>query len=137
LYEKNRALTLGLGKAVEYALNIGVHRIWARIQLLAGLMRVQLQALDGVTVHDMGDQQCGIVTFSVEGVESVQVKDMLLAKQINVSVPAPRSTLIYLSKNHLTSIVRASVHYFNTGEEITALCDALAVIISIKRPQQV
>ncbi len=125
LYEKNRALTLGLGKAIEYALEIGVDRIWQRVQYLAELMRNQLSAIDGVTVHDFGAEKCGIVTFSVEGVESIAVKTKLAARGINVSVAKAISTLIYMNKNHLVSIVRASVHYYNTEEEIAKLCEVL------------
>lgn len=128
LYEKNRALTLGLGKAIEYALEIGVDRIWERIQQLAGLLRTQLKAIAGVTVHDIGDSQCGIVTFSVDGMESAQVKSKLAERRINVSVGQAGSTLIYMNKHHLHSVVRASVHYFNTGDEIKTLCDALTYL---------
>jgi cysteine desulfurase/selenocysteine lyase len=126
LYEKNRALTLGLGKAVEYALNVGVDRIWQRVQYLANLMRMQLAGIGGITVHDIGDEKCGIVTFSVNGIESPVIKSMLGAKNINVSVGKAISTLIYMDKNHLTSVVRASIHYYNTEEEISAMCDALS-----------
>jgi cysteine desulfurase/selenocysteine lyase len=129
VYERNRALTLGLGKAVEYALNIGIGRIWQRIQYLAGLMRQNLSLINGVTVHDRGDQQCGIVTFSVEGTDSALIKDSLAGKQINVSVGQAKSTLFYMNKNHLSSIVRASVHYYNTGDEIMLLCRELADIV--------
>jgi cysteine desulfurase/selenocysteine lyase len=128
LYERNRALTLGLGKAVEYALNIGLDRIWQRIQQLASLMRQQLESINGITVHDIGDQKCGIVTFSVDGIESATVKSMLAQKNINVSVGLAKSTLFYMNKNHLTSVVRASVHYYNTGDEIKILCEALVAI---------
>jgi len=128
LYEKNRALTLGLGKAIEYALNIGVERIWQRVQYLAGLLRRQLEDIDGITVHDSGDQKCGIVTFSVNGMESVLVKNELAANQINVSVGKAISTLIYMNKNQLSSIVRASVHYYNTEEEIKEMCNVLITI---------
>lgn len=130
LYEKNRALILGLGKAVEYALNIGVDRIWLRIQYLAGLLRNQLQNIEGITVHDMGDQKCGIVTFSVKGIDSPTVKTLLAEKQINVSVGKAVSTLIYMNKNRLTSIVRASVHYYNTEEEIDMLCNTLKSVVN-------
>ncbi len=129
LYEKNRALSLGLGKAIEYALHIGVDRIWKRVQELAGLMRGQLEGIDRITVHDMGDQKCGIVTFSVNGIDSPSVKSKLAAKQINVSVGVASSTMIYMNKNHLTSVVRASIHYYNTEEEIKALCEALVSIL--------
>jgi cysteine desulfurase/selenocysteine lyase len=128
LYEKNRALTLGLGKAVDYALNIGVDRIWQRIQYLADAMRRKLSEMDGITLHDSGEQQCGIVTFSVEGMESAEVKAKLAERKISVSVGLAKSTLYYMSKNHLTSVVRASVHYYNTDEEIMAFCNAMLLI---------
>jgi len=102
VYEKSRALTLGLGKAVEYALNIGVDRTWQRVQYLAGLLREKLKNINGVTVHDFGDKQCGIVTFSVEGMDSGLVKSKLAERQINVSVGKAVSTLIYMDKNHLS-----------------------------------
>jgi selenocysteine lyase/cysteine desulfurase len=125
LYEKNRALTLGLGKAVNYALDIGVERIWQRIQYLAGLMRQQLRDLDGVTVHDSGDEQCGIVTFTVKDIDSALIKNKLAAKHINVSVGQAKSTLYFMSKNGLTTIVRASIHYYNTEEEIKEMCNEI------------
>jgi len=129
LYEKNRAVTLGLGKAVEYALNIGVDSIWQRIQQLAALMRRHLNHIDGITVHDIGDQQCGIVTFSVNGFEASAIKGKLAEKQINVSVGRAESTLIYMDKYHLTNIVRASVHYYNTEEEILLMCNELTLLL--------
>jgi len=128
LYEKNRALILGLGKAVDYALHIGMDRIWQRIQYLANIMRQQLKSIDGTAVHDTGDQQCGIVTFSVNGMEATTVKNKLAEKNINVSVSMPRTTLIYMNKNHLDSIIRASVHYYNTEEEIKIFYDAIKSI---------
>ncbi len=130
LYEKNRALTLGLGKAVEYALDIGLDRIWLRVLHLAALMRRQLGNIDGITVHDMGDRKCGIVTFSIEGIDSAMIKSKLAEKQINVSVGKAVSTLLYMNKNHLKSVVRASVHYYNTEEEIMTMCDALVAIMN-------
>ena len=128
LYEKSRALTLGLGKAVDYALAIGMDTIWPRIQELAALMRAKLKAIDGITVHDRGDQLCGIVTFSVDAVDSVLIKKELAAQNINVSIGPAHSTLYYMSRHNLDKILRASVHYYNTEEEIDIFCDALKVL---------
>ena len=128
LYEKNRALTLGLGNAVAYALHIGVDRIWTRIQLLSASLRQNLETIDGVTLHDTGKQKCGIVTFSIEGITPQEIKIKLAAKKINVSVAMAKSTLYYMDKNQLTSVVRASVHYYNTEEEIDGLCAAVLEI---------
>jgi cysteine desulfurase/selenocysteine lyase len=130
LFEKSRALTLGLGKAAEYALNIGVDRMWQRIQYLADLTRKELAAIDGITVHDFGPQQSGIVTFSVKGIASSVVKSKLAKEHINVSVTKASSTLIYMEKHHLDQVVRASVHYYNTEEEIAALCRVLSTLIA-------
>lgn len=129
LYEKNRALTLGLGKAIEYALNIGLDRIWERIKYLSASLRAQLAQIDGVTVNDFGDRQCGIVTFSVEGFDAASIKSRLAEDRINVTVGNAVSTLIYMEKNHLKSVVRASIHYYNTEEEIEILCKSLEAII--------
>ncbi|MEP6610713.1 MAG: aminotransferase class V-fold PLP-dependent enzyme [Mucilaginibacter sp.] len=125
LYEKNRALTLGLGKAAEYALNIGVDRIWRRVQLLATTLRSKLAGIDGITIHDFGAEQCGIVTFTVNGFDAVQVKHHLAEKYINVSVGKAISTFYFMDKNNLMNVVRASVHYYNTEEEIYVMCNEL------------
>ena len=133
LYEKNRALTLGLGKAVDYALQIGIDRIWQRVQLLASVLRKQLREIDGITVHDFGDQQSGIVTFSVNGIDSGLVKNALAEKRINVSIGKASSTPIYMNKNHLNNILRASIHYYNTEEEMSFFCGVLLSIIVDKK----
>ena len=125
LFEKSRALSLGLGKAIDYALELGVDRIWERIQFLSRLTRQRLEEIPGVTVHDRGDTLCGIVTFSVAGKDSAQVKKELAERKINVSIGRAGSTLLYMNKKHLVSVVRASVHYYNTEEEIDLLCVAL------------
>lgn len=129
LYEKNHSLTLGLAKAIKYALNIGVDRIWERIQYLSNLMRGELTNIPQITVHDMGDQKCGIVTFSVTGIETTFLKKKLGEKNINVSVGTPKATPFYMYKNNIPDIIRASVHYYNTEEEIKILCYELAIII--------
>jgi cysteine desulfurase/selenocysteine lyase len=135
LYEKNRALALGMGKAIEYALQIGMDRIWQRIQWLATILRRQLASIGGVTVHDKGSQQSGIVTFSVNGIDSPLIRAKLSERNINTSVGAAQSTLFYMNKNRLPSTVRASLHYYNTEEEIRQFCEALESIIKlIRRP---
>lgn len=124
-HEKNPAVILGLQKAVEYALQTGMDRIWQRVQYLAPLLRQQLREINGITVHDQGDELCGIVTFSLHGVSPAEVKAKLAAKNINVSIGLAKSTLYYMNRKGLDGIVRASVHYYNTEAEIEKLCSVL------------
>jgi selenocysteine lyase/cysteine desulfurase len=130
-HEKNPAVTLGFRKAVELALQIGVDRIWQRIQSLSDLLRGKLRAINGITVHDQGDVLCGIVTFSVAGISNAEVKEKLAAKHINVSFGPAKNTLYYMNRKGLDSIVRASVHYYNTEEEIEKLCSELRLLQSV------
>lgn len=124
-YEKNRALSLGLGKAVEYATNLGMERIRQRIKFLSELMRSTLSQQNGVKIHDTGTQLSGIVTFSLSNMSCYQVKLRLAAQQINVSVAFPLSTPLFMKKQQLDSVVRASVHYYNTEAEIQLFCEVI------------
>jgi cysteine desulfurase / selenocysteine lyase len=129
-HEKNHAVTLGLQKAVEYALQTGVDRIWQRVQYLAQLLRQRLRETDGVIVHDKGDDLCGIVTFTVQSKPAAEVKSKLAEKKINVSIGFAKSTLYYMNRKDLDVIIRASIHYYNTEEEIEKLCLELRQIFS-------
>lgn len=124
-YEKNPAIVMGLQKAVAYILNIGIGRIWQRVQYLAALLRQRLGELDGVVVHDQGDVLCGIVTFSVSGMPAKEVRAKLAAKNINVHIGLAQATLYYMNRKGLDNIVRASVHYYNTEKEIERVCREL------------
>jgi selenocysteine lyase/cysteine desulfurase len=128
-FEKNPAVTLGLQKAVEYALNIGVERIWQGIRHLAFLFRKRLSEQADITVHDQGDELCGIITFSKSGVPAAAIKTMLAAKNINVNIGFAKSTLYYMNRKGLDGILRASVHYYNTEEEIEVVCLELRSIL--------
>lgn len=129
-YEKNRAITLGLSKAVEYALNIGIEQIRDRINYLATYFRKELRTITNVTVHDGGIVQSGIVTFTVNGVDSQDVKAHLSKHHINVSVAVPRSTVLFMQKHQLTNVVRSSVHYYNTEEEVATFVKVLSELNS-------
>ena len=129
-YESNIAARIGLGVAVRYALGVGVEASWVRIQQLATRLRRRLDAIDGVTVRDKGVLQCGIVTFDIGGVEPARVKSMLAHNQVAVNVTHREFTLLDMVQRDIDSMVRASVHYFNTDDEIDRTADLVASIAS-------
>ena len=77
--------------AIDYALDVGVDRIWARISVLAGAVRDGLDALPGVELHDLGRTRCGIVSFSVDGVAAPAVKQRLAERRSTSSCPRSRT----------------------------------------------
>jgi selenocysteine lyase/cysteine desulfurase len=78
-----------------------------------------------VQVHDLGKQKCGIVTFTLEGHEPQAIQTRLAEQRINVSVSKLSSTRLDMDERGLESVVRASVHYYNTENEIARFCQAL------------
>jgi selenocysteine lyase/cysteine desulfurase len=116
---------IGLGVAAGYALDLGLDAIEERVTGLADALRGRLAALPGVTVHDRGARRCGIVTFTVDGHDSRDVAARLSAAKINVSVSAATSARWDFEARGLPSLVRSSVHYYNTEDELDRLCEAL------------
>lgn len=124
-WETNYAGKVGLGVAIDYALGWGMERIWARVTHLANTLRACLQEIPRVQVHDLGLQKCGIVTFTIAGQDPQQIRRNLAAQKMNVSVSGVDSTRLDMDQRGLTSLVRASVHYYNTEDEIERFCEAV------------
>jgi selenocysteine lyase/cysteine desulfurase len=127
-WETNVAGKIGLGVAIDYASGWGLEAIWLRVRDLASRLRSQLRELPGVTVHDLGQTQCGIVSFAVAGHTAGTVRDRLRARQINVSISRLTSTRLDMTARGLDELVRASVHYYNSNDELDQLCDALRAL---------
>lgn len=127
-WESSIASRLGLGAAVDYALEWGLDSIWERIQDLAQALRQKLSAIPSVTVTDIGATQCGIVTFCVAEHDENDIKTQLAQQNINVTVSGRSSTRIDMEARHLEHVVRSSVHYYNTSGEIDRFCTAIEAI---------
>jgi cysteine desulfurase / selenocysteine lyase len=117
-WETNYAGKIGLGVAIDYALE-------ARVTALAEGLRTRLRTLHGVHVHDQGRRRCGIVTFAVDGVPARDVQRRLAAAGVNTSVSHAGSARLDLPRRGLSELVRASVHYYNTDDELDRLVTAL------------
>jgi cysteine desulfurase/selenocysteine lyase len=124
-WETHYAGKIGLGVAVDYALSWGLEAIEERVTALADLLRRALHDLSGVSVHDRGRRRCGIVTFTVDGVPAHDVQQQLAERGVNVSVSLVDNARLDLPQRGLPDLVRASVHYYNTEDDLGRLLDAL------------
>ncbi|NGP88051.1 aminotransferase class V-fold PLP-dependent enzyme [Fodinibius halophilus] len=128
-WETNYAGVIGLKKAVSYAAQLGIDEIWHRIRDLGEKLRSTLSQIPNVTVHDIGKTKGGIVTFTIDGVSAESVlKELSEKHNINVSTSGKHSTLLDMEKRSLDELTRASVHYYNTDEEILKLTRAIRKI---------
>ncbi|CAG9467595.1 unnamed protein product [Pedinophyceae sp. YPF-701] len=124
-YEMSFAARVGLGVAADEAVDALQNGAWDRIQELAQYLRERLAGVPGVAVHDVGKQLCGIVSFTLQGRDAEEVKMDLRARGINVSVSRWTSTMLDFRTRGLESVLRASVHYYNTRGDIDKLVAAL------------
>jgi selenocysteine lyase/cysteine desulfurase len=124
-WETNYAAKIGLGVALDYALEWSIDAIWTRIQALAGDLRARLDAIPGVTVRDLGEVRCGIVTFTIDGADLDDVKRKLAELNMNVTISRAPSTRLDMEARGISGLVRASVHYYNTEGEIERFVTAL------------
>lgn len=128
----NTAGVIGLGRAIQYVDEIGYDAILARIRELTAHMIEILRATPKVIFHGSPrlDRQAGIVMWSVEGIDPDRV-----AKELdrigNVAVASgAQGSLLAIKPKGVTSIVRTSVHYCNTREDLDALGAALQQVVA-------
>ncbi len=124
-WECDVAARLALGRAVDYVLEIGIDNIADAVTERAEYLRAALQAVDGVTVHDLGERKSGIVSFTVDDHAPTDVRDFLASQGVTVTVSHRQSTLVDMNQRGLDAVVRASPHYFVTLGQLDEMVEAL------------
>ena len=124
-WESGVAGRIGLGVAVDYALGWGLEAIRDRVVGLAETLRARLRQIPGVSVLDKGGERCGIVTFVKSDEDALALHKRLRALGINTSVSPLEYTRFDMEERKLPALLRASVHYYNSDEEIERFCAAV------------
>ena len=106
-------------EAAKFIENVGVAEIEARNVSLASRFKAQLAEISSVNVlSPMGDaQSAGLVSFSVAG----QSPDAVVARLW-------QDHRIVVRQVHYPESIRASLHFFNTEEEVDSLARAVAAL---------
>ena len=82
-----------------------------------------------MTVRDRGERLCAITSFTVDGVDPEDVKARLRGEGCNVSVSTATSAQLDLAHRGLDSVVRASLHYVTTDDELDRFATLLHEIV--------
>jgi cysteine desulfurase/selenocysteine lyase len=125
-FESHFGGRLALKYAADYAHSIGTANIEGRVKKLANVCRSSLSSIAHVTVQDTGSEKCGIVTFTSTRKEPAEIRKLLLEFNINTWISSGSGSLIDFQDRGLDSVVRASLHYFNTETEIQRMCGLLS-----------
>lgn len=125
-WERYFAGQAALGVAIDYAMSWGIDAIWERVSTLAARLREELSANPDVKLTDEGAVKCGLVTFQHARLSTHEIKDRLAERGINVSTSSgPGMRLSYLARGLEDGLIRSSVHYYNTDDEIDRFVAAI------------
>jgi selenocysteine lyase/cysteine desulfurase len=127
-WENSYVNVLGLGAAVRQAHDVGMDRIGRRSAALGAMLRRGLADIPGVSLHDLGREQCAIVTVRVAGVDSGEVAKALAREGINASTTVAEHTQFDAEVRDVHPLVRFSPHYYNTEAEIDQAVEAIATL---------
>jgi cysteine desulfurase / selenocysteine lyase len=128
-WECNVPGKVGLACAIRCALDIGLDVIEKQIARLASRLRAQLAEIPTLTLRDEGERRCGIVTFTLARRDSRQLREALLGDGVSVWYSETRSTRIDMEERNLNNVLRCSVHYYNTVEEIDRFATKLRALL--------
>lgn len=140
-WEANVATRLGLGAAIDVALDLGMYTIEKNCTLLGKTLRERLRAMEGVHVYHESSSACGIVAFFVDDLDAATIKERMQSgvDKDGISNTEHPSCCFHLSVVPATStpldssctglgdrrLLRASLSYFNTEREIDLFSKAL------------
>lgn len=123
--EGSVALRLGLGHAMEQAIQQGLDTTRATLNAKASGLRHALAATPGVHLLDLGADQAACVTFIIDGLSCIGVRQKLAEQGITIGVNGPQYTPYDLEMRGVSELLRASVHVSTTERDIEMLVAAV------------
>ena len=128
----NTAGMIGLGVAVDTLAEIGTDNIQKRIAELTQYMIDGLLAIPEVELYGTHDAQklAGVISWNVRGHSCSEIASRL-GKEANVCVASgAQGALLAIRPLGVNGVVRSSVHYFTSKEDIDALLAGLKKILA-------
>lgn len=127
-WEHSPALRLGLGNAAQQVNELGIMNINERTTALSRQLRAGIRDLPRYHLADRGEEQSAIVTFYCDSQPAESLVDKLHDNNINMSVSPAGMAGLDTEPRHPGAVIRASVHYYNTEEEIRTVVEALNTV---------
>ena len=128
---QNIAGFIGLGVAVDYIDRIGLERIENHGKKLTAMLFQEINDISNTIVYGSPENIYGIVAFNIDGVNAHDVakildelKNICVRSGHHCAIPAIR----HIGAYELGGTVRASLHYYNTEEEIQIFGETLREI---------
>lgn len=117
---------MGLGKAIEYLMNLGMDNISKYERELHSYLIEQLIMLDNIHIYNPS-ADCGIVSFNAKGIFAQDASDFLNSRNIAVR-SGNHCAKILMDVLNTSYTIRASLYFYNTKMEVDQFIDACSNI---------
>jgi cysteine desulfurase/selenocysteine lyase len=125
---QNIAGFIGLGAAIDYLERIGMPSIEKHSKKLTQIMYQEIQGLEKVTTYGSPENIYGIVSFNIDNINPHdlakildETKSICVRSGFHCAIPSMK----HIGAYEIGGTVRASIHYYNTQEEIEILVKTL------------
>jgi len=125
-FEKSLANVAGLGAAVDYALQLGMENIEARIELVSQHLRAKLKAVAGIDVGETLQPSSGLVTISSPKMPLASLYQHLSQQNVVTKHIGFDAAAWDFRARPQNEVIRLSVHYYNTIDECNEVADLIA-----------
>ena len=123
--EVSYALLAGLGNALQEINRLGMEQVWETIRQTSQQIRQALGQIPGISLHDLGASQSGLIAFNLAGWDAFELKRRLGLQRINIGANGVAYTPLDMQARGLASVARISVSALNNTQDIERLLAAL------------
>ncbi len=128
-WENAYALRAGLHAAVDYALDLGLHKIWKRTQIISSKMREAIAEIPQMHIADLGSVQCSIITCYHETKPAAEIRKFLENKNILLTTASDHSAPWDGEQRKLPMKLRFSPHYYNDKNDVDTVIEILKAAV--------
>ncbi len=123
---------IGLAEALRYVRNTGFENIAAHEKELLSYATMKLSAIPGLRIYGSAREKISVVSFLLEGIHPYDA-GMILDKMGIAVRTGTHCTQPVMDHFHISGTIRASMVFYNTGEEIDMFTDAVEKAVSMLR----
>ena len=125
---QNIAGFIGLGTAMDYLIRIGMSNVARHSRELTRFMYQEIHDLEKVTVYGSPENIYGIVSFNIDNInphDLAKILDESISICVRSGFHCAIPSMKHIGAYEVGGTVRASIHYYNTREEIEILAETL------------
>ena len=115
---------IGLGKALEYMMELGLENIMAHEKELTDYALEKLASIEGLVQVGTAKGKGGVFSFIVKGIHPQDLAFILDKEGVSVRV-GHHCAAPLVRRMGFESVVRASLGLYNTKQDIDNLCNAI------------